>query len=197
MARARKLFPIYGSSLANNMLKALENERVVAKFVAGYVDEYGRDGILGGPTRDRELAETIGREVVLAMVLEVPKGLPRFFGKTPRGKFSESEKQAMDAFFQEWLAALGRAWNWKPEDRRQFHRDFDLYSDFGARQAAKGNSRKRGELPREDPPFVGRVALLLDPSMLDQARRAARKFYGEVERLARKLLRQTLGPGRM
>jgi hypothetical protein len=197
MARARKLFPIYGSSLANNMLAALERGAVVANFVASYVDEYDRHGILGGPARDRELAETIGREVVLAMVLEVPKRLPRFFGKTPRGRFTESEKQAMDAFFQEWLAALGRAWNWKAEDRRQFHRDFDLYSDFGARQASDDSARKRGKAPREDPPFVGRVALLLDPSMLDQARRATRKFYGEVERLAQKLLRQTLGPGRM
>jgi hypothetical protein len=196
MARARKLFPIYGSALANNMLKAVDRGRVVANFVAGYIDEYDRHGILGGPVRDRELAETIGREVVLAMVLEVPKGLPRFFGKTARGKFTDSEKQAMDAFFQECLAALGRAWNWQAEDRRQFHHDFNLYSEFGARQAAQENARKRGKAPKEEPPFVGRVALLLDPSMLDQARRATRKFHGEVEHLAQKLLRQTLRPGR-
>ncbi len=196
MARARKLFPIYGSSLANNMLAALERGRVVAQFVAAYVDAYDRRGILGGPSRDRELAETIGREVVLAMVVEVPKGLPRFFGKTPRGKFTDEEKQVMDAFFRELLAALGRAWNWQPQDRRQFHRDFELYSEFGERQAAEEKKRKRGKSPREEPPFVGRVALLLDPSMLEQARRAARKFHGEVELLARKLLRQTLRPGR-
>jgi hypothetical protein len=196
MARARKLFPIYGSSLANNMLKAVDRGHVVADFVAQYIDEYDRHGILGGPARDRELAETIGREIVLAMVLEVPKGLPRFFGKTQRAKFTESEKQAMDAFFQECLAALGRAWNWKPEDRRRFHHDFDLYSEFGVRQAAQENTHKRGKEPREEPPFVGRVALLLDPSMLDQARRATRKFHGEVERLAQKLLRETLRPGR-
>ncbi|MBZ5660062.1 MAG: hypothetical protein LAO08_06610 [Acidobacteriia bacterium] len=196
MARARKLFPIYGSALANNMLKAVERERVVANFVARYIDEYDRHGILGGPARDRELAETIGREVVLAMLLEVPKGLPRFFGKTQRGKFTDSEKQAMDAFFQECIAALGRAWNWKPEDRRRFHQDFTLYSEFGARQTAQENAPKREKAPIEEPPFIGRVALLLDPSMLDQARRATRKFYGEVERLAQSLLRETLRPGR-
>jgi hypothetical protein len=197
MARARKLFPIYGSSLANNMLKAVSSGHVVADFVAHYIDEYDRHGILGGPARDRELAETIGREVVLAMVLEVPKGLPRFFGKGPRGKFTNDEKQAMDAFFQECIAALGRAWNWKPEDRRRFHEDFTLYSEFDARRAAQQGVRKKGNAPQEEPPFVGRVALLLDPSMLDQARRAARKFHAEVERLAQKLLRDTLRPGRM
>ncbi len=196
MARARKLFPIYGSALANNMLKVVERERVVANFVARYVDEYDRHGILGGPARDRELAETIGREVVLAMVLEIPKGLPRFFGKTQRGRFTNDEKQAMDAFFQECIAALGRAWNWKPEDRRRFHQDFTLYSEFEARQTAQEKTPKGGKAPVEEPPFIGRVALLLDPSMLDQARRATRKFYGEVGRLAQKILRETLRPGR-
>lgn len=196
MARARKLFPIYGSSLANNMLKAVDRGHVVADFVAHYIDEYDRHGILGGPARDRELAETIGREVVLAMVLEIPKGLPRFFGKTQRAKFNDSEKQAMDAFFQECIAALGRAWNWKPEDRRRFHQDFTLYSEFGARHDAEESTQKRGKMPQEEPPFVGRVALLLDPSMLDQARRATRKFHAEVEHLAQKLLKDTLRPAR-
>ena len=196
MARARKLFPIYGSSLANNMLKAVDRERVVANFVARYVDQYDRHGILGGPTRDRELAETIGREVVLAMVIEVPKGLPRFFGKTQKARFTTDEKQAMDAFFQECIAALGRAWNWKPEDRRRFHEDFTLYSEFDTRKAAHENAGKKGKAPQEEPPFVGRVALLLDPSMLEQARRATRKFHADVESLAQKLLKETLRPAR-
>jgi hypothetical protein len=81
MARARKLFPIYGSALANNMFTALGRGRVVDKFVAAYVAEYDRRGILGGPSRDRELAETIGREAMLAMIHEIPQLLPRFFGK--------------------------------------------------------------------------------------------------------------------
>ncbi|MBZ5643375.1 MAG: hypothetical protein LAO19_11490 [Acidobacteriia bacterium] len=196
MARVRKLFPIYGSALANNMLKALARERVVARFVARYIDEYDRHGITGGPARDRELAETIGREVILAMVIEIPKGLPKFFGKTQRGRFTIDEKQAMDAFFQECIAALGRAWNWKPEDRRLFHQDFTLYSEFDTRKAAQENAGKKGKTPQEEPPFVGRVALLLDPSMLEQARRASRKFHAEVERLAQNLLKETLRPAR-
>jgi hypothetical protein len=195
MARARKLFPIYGSALANNMLAALGRGRVVDGFVAAYVAEYDRRGILGGPSRDRELAETIGREVVLAMVLEVRHALPRFFGKKQRASLKEEQKEAIDAFFRELMAALDRVWSWNAEDRREFRRDLALYSDFAAGQAALANTRKRGKLREEDPPFVGRVALLLDPSMLEQARRAARKFHGDAGRLAQKLLRQTLRPG--
>jgi hypothetical protein len=195
MARARKLFPIYGSSLANNMLTALDRGHVVAHFVAEYIDEYDRHGIQGGPSRDRELAETIGREVILAMVLEVERALPGFFGKKIQSKLKEEEKDSVQAFFQEWAASLARAWNWNKEDRNHFQRDLALYSEFAARRNTMQMAAKRGKIPQEDSPFVGRVALLLDPSMLEQARRASRKFHVDAERLAQKLLRQTLRPG--
>jgi len=194
MARARKLFPIYGSALANNMLAALGRGHLVDLFVASYVVDFDRRGILGEASRDRELAETIGREVVLAMILEVREALPRFFVKKQRAKLKEEEQQATDAFFRELIAALDRAWSWNGDDRRQFRRDLALYSDFDASQVALAKTRKRGNLQEGERPFVGRVALLLDPSMLDQARRAARKFHVEVARLAQKLLRQTLRP---
>jgi hypothetical protein len=192
MARARKLFPVYGSALANNMLAALGRGRLVDGFVAGYVVEFDRRGILGEASRDRELAETIGREVVLAMIQEVRQTLPGFFGKKRLATLKEEEKQSMDAFFRELTAALDRAWNWSGEDRRQFRHDLALYLDIGADQAALAKTRKQGKWQEEELPFVGRVALLLDPSMLEQARRASRKFHGEVTRVAQKLLKQTL-----
>jgi hypothetical protein len=199
MARAKKLFPIYGSALANNMLAALQREHIVAGFVAAYLEEYSRRGILGGPARDRELAETIGREVVITMTLEVRRVLPGFFGKRLRSKLKNEEKESIDLFLRELVGALGRAWNWDSEDRRQFRRDFSLYSDFAARKTSAASANRKHANVRvgpEESPFVGRVALLLDPSMLDQARRAARKFHGEIAPLAQKLLKQTLRPSR-
>jgi hypothetical protein len=196
MARARKLFPVYGSALANKMLAALGRGRLVDGFIASYVVEYDRRGILGEASRDRELAETIGREVVLAMILEVRQSLPGFFGKKRLAALQKEEKQSVDAFFRELIEALDRAWNWSGEDRQQFQHDLALYSDFGAGQAAFAKTSKQGKWHEEELPFVGRVALLLDPSMLEQARRASRRFHGEVARLAQKLLRQTLRPGR-
>jgi hypothetical protein len=194
MPRARKLFPSYGSALANRMLSTLERGRVVEGFVSAYVADRNRRGILGGPARDRELAETIGREVILAMIHEVWQALPRFFGHKPGTPPRREERAAIEAFFRELFASLGRAWHWDREDREHFRRDLALYSEFVARPPTTAASRKREKPRQEDPPFVGRVALLLDPSMLEQARRAARKFHAEVERLARKLLRQTLAP---
>jgi len=40
------------------------------------------------------------------MILEVRRVLPGFFGKKQPGKLSEEEKQAIDAFFRELIAAL-------------------------------------------------------------------------------------------
>jgi hypothetical protein len=193
MARARKLFPIYGSSLANNILGSLARERIVAGFVAGYVAEHKRPGILGGPARDRELAETIGREIVLGLIAETRDALPRFFRKQSARKLKPEEQEAIEAFFRELLAVLERAQKWSVEDRRQFGRDLALYSDFNARRGQRSGSRKKGKAREEEAPFIARVALLLDPSMLEEAHRSARKFYGSVRVLARKLLRKTLG----
>jgi hypothetical protein len=193
MARARKLFPIYGSTLANSMLVTLVHDRVVAGFVGAYIAQYDRQGILGGPARDRELAETVGREILLAMIVAVGDSLPAFFGRKQKSKLKSDEIAAVDAFFVELLAALERAKNWNPEDRKEFRRDLSLYADFSARQEIAAKSRKAKKVREEEAPFVARVALLLDPSMLEQARMAARKFYGEVAKLAQKLLRKTLG----
>ena len=177
MARGRKLFPIYGSALANNMLSTIAREREVARFVAAYVDQYDRRGILGGPARERELAETIGREILLAMIVEAREALPNFFGKKQKGKLRAEETEAIEAFFREFLAALARAQNWNAEDRRQFRRDLSLYAEFSTRRQVKASKRKkRRKSPEEEAPFIARIALLLDPSMLEQARDAAKKI---------------------
>src|ERR1700688_2573140 len=147
MARARKLFPIYGSALANSMLATIERDRVVGKFVAAYVGQHDRRGILGGPARDRELSETIGREILLAMIVEVREALPNFFGKKQKSKLKTEETEAIDAFSRELLAALARAQNWNGEDRRQFRRDLALYSDFSARREMVAKKLIRGKPP--------------------------------------------------
>ena len=109
MPRARKLFPIYGSALANNMLAALVHDRVVRGFVDDYVAGYDRRGILGGPARDRELAETIGREIVLSLIVELRGALPRFFGKRKSSQLKPEERESIEAFFRELRCSAGVA----------------------------------------------------------------------------------------
>jgi hypothetical protein len=193
MARARKLFPSYGSALVNKMLGALTHDHLVDHFVQEYVSKHERGGILGGPSRDRELSETIGREILLAMIVEVHERLPAFFGRKPQAKLRKEETEALDAFAGELVAALDRAQKWTPEDRRQFGRDLGLYADFKARRHKAPKPGKDPKKAMDEAPFIARVALLLDPSMLEVAREATAKFHEDVGMLARKLLRQTLG----
>src|ERR1017187_9671017 len=105
------------------MLAALNRDRLVGNFVAAYVAEYDRRGILGGTERDRELAETIGREVLLAMIHQIRQALPRFYCTKKRAVLKDEEMQAIEAFFRELMAALVRVWDWNGEDKRQFRRD--------------------------------------------------------------------------
>ena len=193
MARARKLFPSYGSALAHHVLATLEREGVVSRFVSTYVTRYDRRGILGGASRNRELSETIGREIVLATIVEVRELLPRFFGKKRTGSLKAEDRESVEAFLREMVDAVGRAWDWDDEDDREFHRDLKLYEDFAARRAAM-QKRKANTRQKEDPPFVARVALLLDASVIEQARRASSKFYADMESFAEKALRETLNP---
>ena len=113
--------------------------------------------------------------------------------KKLKSKLKSEELEIIEAFSSELLGGLARAQNWNSEDRKEFQRDLAMYAELNAWQEKSAGARKRGKLPEEEAPFVARVALLLDPSMLEQARMAARKFYGEVAKLAQKLLRKTLG----
>lgn len=178
------------------MLATLVHDRVVAGFIAAYISQYDRKGILGGPARDRELAETIGREILLALIVEVESLMPSFFGKKQKKKLRVEENQALELFLVELCAALERAQSWNDDDRKRFRRDLAMYVDFNTRKELAGSKGKNKRAQEEEPPFVARVAILLDPSMLEQARRATRKFHGGIGVMARKLLRQTLKPGR-
>ena len=91
------------------MLTAITRDGVVDRFVAAYMAEYDRSGILGGPARDRELAETVGREILMAMIMEVHAALPSFFGMKAKGKVRSEEADAIDAFFRVGAPALNNS----------------------------------------------------------------------------------------
>ena len=85
---------------------------------------------------------------------------------------SAAEAEALNLFREEVFAALGQALRWTQSDFEEFARDYDLYESAGAHDAASRRGAKAGA----SGPFVDRCGLLIDPSMLEQARRAAGKF---------------------
>lgn len=205
MPAARKLFPSYGSAVAQALCHALERDGLVKHFIAAYSKEFDRRAVAATAAHEHELLTTIGREALLAMTIEVREQLPRFFGKH-RGAMEaldETQVSAAAAFFEQYFSALGRVERWSAEEMAEFLRDLELYTRMspqhsaaqrGAKPAA---ARKPTSMPArptvERFPFPDRCALLLDPSLMEKARRAADRFHGELMRAAGKMMSRALG----
>jgi len=184
MRSRQKIFPAHAGEIANKLLAARGD--LVARFVDSYVAEFDRRGLTDHPQRHRELLATLGREVLLVMVAQVNAELPRYL--TPRGRplLRADEVQVAEAFSQEFLTSLGRASQWTAADAEEFRRDLYLYAQLSARtQRVK---RRHEPTDPVEGPFVDRCALLLDPSMLDEARHASGKLLVEIERTTDKTL---------
>ncbi len=84
--------------------------------------------------------------------------------------------------------ALGQSLDWSDDDAQEFWRDLELYEKLTAREPRRP-ARRVARAPASGP-FVDRVALLLDPSLMEQARRAAGKFQLELNAAADRVLRR-------
>jgi hypothetical protein len=196
MPAARKLFPSYGSAVAQALCHTLERDGMVRNFISGYAREFDRKAVAATAAQERELTITIGREALLAMIIEVREQMPRFFGQRRGAELAEPQAAATDAFFDELFSTLARVERWPAEDMAEFLRDLDLYVRMSPRRAApsgKAAAVKSEAARTERFPFPDRCALLLDPSMMEKARRAADRFHGELIRAAGKILARTLG----
>lgn len=197
------------------LLTTLDREEMVQRFLDIYAAETRRPGRADHPSHYREQLETIRREAILTMVQRVERALPARLKvrisvrETPRrrkpirGKKGRRGKQAkrtkrrqsatlelaiplLDLFREEFFVALGQALNWSDQDADEFWHDMELYENLSG-DAHRGPGGVRGGASG---PFVDRTALILDPSLMEQARRAAGKFQGELQAAADRVLRK-------
>ncbi|MGB6846509.1 MAG: hypothetical protein WBE09_16570 [Candidatus Acidiferrales bacterium] len=94
----------------------------------------------------------------------------------------------LDLFREEFFVALGQALDWTDEEAQSFWRDLEIYGKLSAPAAAP--RRATSSARSAGGPFVDRTALLLDPSLMEQARRAAAKFQLELHACADRVLRK-------
>lgn len=203
------------------LLTTLDREEMVQRFLDMYAAETRRPGRADHPSHYREQLETIRREAILTMVERVERALPARLKvrvavrETPRrhkpirGKKGRRRKQAkrtkrrksatlelaiplLDLFREEFFVALGQALNWSNQDADEFWHDMELYERLSS-DAHRGPGGMRGGATG---PFVDRTALILDPSLMEQARRAAGKFQGELEATADRVLRKVFASRR-
>lgn len=200
---------------AVTLLTTLDHEEMVQRFLDMYAAETRRPGRADHPAHYREQLETIRREAILTMAQRVERALPARLKvrvsvreaprrrKPIRGKKGKRGKQAkrakrrqsatlelaiplLDLFREEFFVALGQALNWSDRDADEFWHDMELYENLSM-NAHRGPGGTRGGATG---PFVDRTALILDPSLMEQARRAAGKFQGELQATADRVLRR-------
>ncbi|HYL47146.1 MAG TPA: hypothetical protein VEU52_08960 [Candidatus Limnocylindrales bacterium] len=195
------------------LLSALDRDEMVQRFLDIYAAENRRPGRADQPAHYREQLETIRREAILAMVLRVERALParlkvRVSMRTVsrRKKASKKKKRGsarmkrrskpavelaipfLDLFREEFFVALGQALRWSDEDAQEFWRDLEVYEKLSGHEPQRASGRSaRGIVSG---PFVDRTALLLDPSLMEQARWAAGKFQLELNSAADRVLRK-------
>jgi hypothetical protein len=189
MTLTNKQFAVKARELSARLVAGAGNRRLVEEFVDGYVKEFDRRGLVNQAATRRELLATIEREAFLAMLTRVHAQFPRQLTRRRPPVLKGPEIRAAEAFRHQTILALAKTFHWGPEEVEQFRRDLDLYAQMGARQPDSGNLRPAGEPP--EGPFVDRTALLLDPSLMEKARRAAGKFLQDLETLAEDVLART------
>jgi hypothetical protein len=194
------------------LLATLDRNEMVARFLDLYAAEHRRPGRADHPAFYREQLGRIRREAVLAMALRIEAALPARLKvsvtvrdpkrprQTKKGKNAVRPKPKrkkpglelaipfLDLFREEFFVALGQSLDWTDDDAQEFWRDLSLYEKLSAREPRRPAGRALRAAASG--PFVDRVALLLDPSLMEQARRAAGKFEPELHAAADRVLRK-------
>jgi len=177
------------AELARQLREALQNERIIPRFVDSYVVEHGRHALQVHAALYRDLLMLLQREALLAATVRALEIVTR--GATPAGK---SRRQSMlrkesAAFRRKFLTALARQQKWNAGDALDFQTDLQMYEDVLARSSSTRRSRKPFEASNH--PFVDRCAFLLDSSFMEKARLAASRALAEIESLASAILEKT------
>jgi hypothetical protein len=199
------------------LLATLDHNEMVARFLDMYAAEHRRPGRADQPSFYREQLQMIRRESILASVLRIEAALPARLkvsvtvrgGRRPPRKKTRGRKARrvtrvarssgmdmaipfLDLFREEFFVALGQSLAWSDQDAQEFWHDLELYEMLAAREPARPAGRAWASGP-----FVDRVALLLDPSLMEQARRAAAKFQVEINASADRVLRKVFSRRRL
>ena len=170
------------AELAQRLLDALQQERIIPRFVDSYVVEHGRQALQVHAALYRDLLTLLQREALLAVTVRALEIVVA--GPPPVGKSKPRPMLRKDAavFRRKFLTALARQRQWTAGDALDFQTDLQMYEDLLARSAPVRRNRKPFEAANH--PFVDRCAFLLDSSFMEKARLAASRALSELEALS-------------
>jgi hypothetical protein len=202
------------------LLRALEHERLAARFVNVYAAEHDRAACTAYPGQYRETVALLEREALLTMSAWVEREMPKRLGAQPakRGKVAGGARGQLAGkrctkgiTVRHDGAGKSAGKTAEPEASESFRVEYlvslgqalewnDAELDDFCRDLELYKKLERAvPLPlrrrqkREGGtggPFADRCGVLLDPSMFDHARRAAGKFQGELRATTEAVLRK-------
>jgi len=192
--------------IARRLVAEVSGAKLASGLIAGYAREFDRLDVIAHPERRSELEIIIHREILLAAAARITLGLKEraYDGRSGRRKASRasSKSRALSrwnsgTFTRELAAAVARESGWTLGDAIEFQSDLEIYrTQLRTAAAPRLSSGRAHSAPGHGSPFVDRCAILLDPSMLENARRAAAKLCVQVESLADKIMHDCLMPGK-
>lgn len=179
------------AALAERLVMALQQERIVPRFVDSYVVEQSRYALQVHAALYRDLLARLQREALLAACVRT---LELALTEAPaHGKLRSKPMLRKDAaaFRRKFLTALANQQKWNAGDALDFQTDLRMYEELIARNASSRRARKPFEAANH--PFVDRCAFMLDSSFMENARLAASRALTELESLAERTtsVRQT------
>lgn len=176
--------------LAQALVEALAQERIVPRFVDSYVVDNSRHALQVHASLYRDLLAILQREALLAACVRALEISAFETIENSRGKQKVVLRKGADTFRRKFLSALARRQNWNAGDALDFQSDLKMYEDLLARASSARRPRKPYEAANH--PFVDRCAFMLDSDFLEKARLAASRALASVEELAAKLAADAL-----
>jgi len=174
--------------LAKQLLHALKTGRIASAFLESYAKQFDRPEATAHPERRRELEVMLDREMLLAMTAHIARTTEiNARGRRTSFRTSRSSKSSVEpaTFLRDLVAFLAKESNWTAGDAMEFRGDLEIYRRLAAVIAARSSATRSRIVVAG--PFVDRCAILLDPSMIENASRAAGKLLLQLEALADKL----------
>jgi hypothetical protein len=175
--------------LAKLLRDALKTGRVASAFLESYAKQFDRPEATAYPDRRRELETMLEREMLLAMTAHIARAT-EIIARTRRTSRAPQPNIDPAKFLRDLLAGIAMESNWTAGDAMEFRSDLEIYRHLAAVIAARASTTRARIVPAG--PFVDRCAILLDPSMIENASRAAGKLLLQLEAQSEKLLLEVL-----
>ena len=182
--------------LARRIVAEISHAKFAPSFLDRYANEFKRADVVAHLDRRRELEAIISREILLAIAAHIALALEEQYSPS-RGQRSKRGARGRrlprpfiqwnsGTFIRELAAAIARESGWTLGDSVEFQSDLQIYISL-----MKAPGSARAQAARHRNPFVDRCAILLDPSMLENASRAAARLLVQVDSFADHLLKDS------